>query len=149
MFSFKLVYRKPPSSTTFWSQLRITVFILATPGAHTTNLYYIDCMHVHVHAAALSVIWCDSAAKEGLAHQTSAAHTLPLLLTALRMVDKIKLQLIKLADLAKQPQTANSSLVIPALLETFSRILLWTGTKIFQSKEGIGGKDRLTLAAFS
>ena len=65
---------------------------------------------------------------------TTLTDSLP---TDLRMVDKIKMQLIKLADLAKQPQTSNSSLVIPALLETFSRILLWTGTKSFQSKDNV------------
>ena len=49
-----------------------------------------------------------------------------------RLSDKINLQLIKLADHTKQSQVGSSPLVIPALLETISRILLWTGTKNFQ-----------------
>lgn len=49
-----------------------------------------------------------------------------------RLSDKINLQLIKLADQTKPSQVGSSPLVIPALLETISRILLWTGTKNFQ-----------------
>lgn len=49
-----------------------------------------------------------------------------------RLSDKIKLQLLKAADAVKQPQATDSSLVTPALLETFSRVILWFGTKNFQ-----------------
>ena len=48
------------------------------------------------------------------------------------MSDKIKVQLMRATDALKQPHTSESSLVTPALLETFSRVLLWSGTKNFQ-----------------
>ena len=39
-------------------------------------------------------------------------------------------------DFIKQPQTPNSpQLVTHALLETFSRVLLWCGTKNFQCND--------------
>lgn len=51
-----------------------------------------------------------------------------------KMSDKIKVQLMRATDALKQPHTSESSLVTPALLETFSRVLLWSGTKNFQSQ---------------
>ena len=54
------------------------------------------------------------------------------------MSDKIKVQMMRAADSSvKQSQGTDSQLVTPALLETFSRVLLWSGTKNFQCKSDI------------
>ena len=47
-----------------------------------------------------------------------------------RLMEKVKAYLVKVAESAKQPQ----STITAALLEAYSRLLIWLGTRNFQSE---------------
>lgn len=49
-------------------------------------------------------------------------------------MDKVKLHLMKVAEAAKQPPGPDTPTITHALLETYSRLLIWLGTRNFQSE---------------
>ncbi len=49
-------------------------------------------------------------------------------------MDRVKLHLVKVAEAAKQPPGPDTPTITHALLETYSRLLVWLGTRNFQSK---------------
>ena len=51
-------------------------------------------------------------------------------------MEKVKLHLVKVAESAKQPQGVETPPISHALLETYSRLLVWLGTRNFQSEGG-------------
>ena len=55
----------------------------------------------------------------------------------IRLAEKIKVQLMRVADSSKQQQQQEpiKTTVTAGLLETFSSLLLWSGTKLFQCKK--------------
>lgn len=64
-------------------------------------------------------------------------HTLPLntICSLLpRLMDKVKNHLVQVAEASKQLSGGQSPAITAALLETYSRLLIWLGTRNFQSK---------------
>ena len=55
----------------------------------------------------------------------------------IRLAEKIRVQLMRVADSSKQQQQQEpiKTTVTAGLLETFSSLLLWSGTKFFQCKK--------------
>lgn len=52
----------------------------------------------------------------------------------IRLMEKVKLHLVKVAESAKQPQGMETPPISHALLETYSRLLVWLGTRNFQTQ---------------
>lgn len=51
-----------------------------------------------------------------------------------RLMDKVKLHLVQVAEASKQLPASQPPAITAALLETYSRLLIWLGTRNFQSK---------------
>lgn len=52
-------------------------------------------------------------------------------------MDKVKLHLVQVAEASKQLPASQPPAITAALLETYSRLLIWLGTRNFQSKQEI------------
>ena len=51
-----------------------------------------------------------------------------------RLMDKVKHHLVQVAEASKQLPSGHPPTITPALLETYSRLLIWLGTRNFQSQ---------------
>ena len=51
-----------------------------------------------------------------------------------RLMDKVKHHLVQVAEASKQLPAGQPPTITPALLETYSRLLIWLGTRNFQSQ---------------
>ena len=51
-----------------------------------------------------------------------------------RLMEKVKVHLVKVAEAVKHPLGPDTPTITHALLETYSRLLVWLGTRNFQSK---------------
>jgi mediator of RNA polymerase II transcription subunit 23 len=51
----------------------------------------------------------------------------------IRLMDKVKHQLVQVAEASKQLPSGHPPTITPALLETYSRLLIWLGTRNFQT----------------
>lgn len=54
-----------------------------------------------------------------------------------RLMDKVKHHLVQVAEASKQLSTNQPPAITAALLETYSRLLIWLGTRNFQSKGSV------------
>ena len=52
-----------------------------------------------------------------------------------RLMDKVKHHLVQVAEASKQLSTNQPPAITAALLETYSRLLIWLGTRNFQSEK--------------